>query len=158
MTSKHSIYKKDTRWEKASEIDKTRSTYQRKINIFNRRIRGMHLRARAKNIVLRKHAELFHKLVSEGIVSKEYLKPYLPRYRDVVKNVLADYKKIAKSEDNNLDLPDGTRRDSQQRGEDAKWKHPNPASSAEQTGATSLKPSAAVQDDVNTRKGKEEKA
>jgi hypothetical protein len=83
MTARHSIYKKQSRWNKATEVEKTRSSFQRKINNRDKEIAKLVFRSKCDQYTLKKHGELFNKLVTEGLVSKEYCKPYLPRKKDV---------------------------------------------------------------------------
>jgi hypothetical protein len=87
MTSRHSTYKKKSRWDKADPLAKTNSTYQRKITHLLNELNRTKQIAKARKIILNKHGELLKKLVDENKVSKEYLVPYLPRYTDVMKKL-----------------------------------------------------------------------
>ncbi len=81
MTSNHSLYKhrKGKRWEKATSEQKQMSSLTLKLNMRDRQIRKLLHIIRASNYTLKKHGEVFKKLVEEEITTKEYLKPYLPR-------------------------------------------------------------------------------
>jgi hypothetical protein len=82
MPSKHSLYKSESRWSIASDEAKTRSSFQRKINCYIAEDKNSKLIIKTLRHILNKHGELFNKLVEEDIVSKEYLKPYLLRYKE----------------------------------------------------------------------------
>lgn len=88
MTSRHSTYKSKSRWAQASEVAKLSSTFQRKLNYYKNNINRMALNIRVKKEILRLHGEVFKKLVDDGIVSKHYLAPYLPRHKDLKKQMI----------------------------------------------------------------------
>lgn len=88
MTSKHSLYKSKSRLAKATAEQKINSIYSRKINNLNKLISNLNLKLKANRYTLKKHSELFKKLVDENIVSKEYCKPFLPRKEDAMKEVI----------------------------------------------------------------------
>lgn len=87
MTSRHSLYKSKSRLSKATVEQKVSSTFQRKINILNKLVTKLELKLKANKYTLKKHGELFKKLVDEKIVSKDYCKTYLPRKEEAIKFV-----------------------------------------------------------------------
>lgn len=90
MTARHSTYKKQSRWDKADPLAKTNSKYQRKVTFLLKELKNAKLIAKAQKVILDKHGEVFAKLVNENKVTKDYLRPYLPRYTNVLKQVKED--------------------------------------------------------------------
>lgn len=87
MVSSHSMYKHPSKIAKATPYQKDHSKMQRKLNMERKEKKKMILIAQARKIMLNKHGEVFAKLVNEKIITKEYLRPYLPRYRDILKEL-----------------------------------------------------------------------
>lgn len=92
MVSSHSLWKHPSKIAKATPYQKDHSKMQRKLNIERNKKKKIILIAQARKIMLNKHGEAFAKLVNEGIVTKEYLKPYLPRYKDILQKLSGDKK------------------------------------------------------------------
>ena len=87
MTARHSLYKKRSRWDKADELQKTRSSYQRKINISLGVIRKLERSLkieRARRIMLGK---AICKITEMGLIKKGDMKPFLKRKKQVIEEM-----------------------------------------------------------------------
>jgi hypothetical protein len=90
MTARHSLYKHPEKFEKASELQKTRSSYQRRINVMKGVIEKLVKKnklERARRIML---GVAIAKITELGYVTKEQMKPFLKRK----KHVMMDMEKL----------------------------------------------------------------
>ena len=88
MSSNHSLYKSDKKWKEASELERTASSLQRKINLLENINKKKTILLKARKLQSIMVGRLLNKLNDERIIPKEYAKPYLIKKRDAEQLIL----------------------------------------------------------------------
>lgn len=85
--TKHSLYQSQSRYEKATVLQKTASGYQRNINELKRKLSAIYTSNRLRKHQIRLFSRAVDKSITEGKLTKEWWNQFLPRKKTTMQEL-----------------------------------------------------------------------
>ena len=87
MVSKHTIHHSKNKWDKASPLSKTSSSFQRKVNNLQKQLREVNVNNRLKKIQLSNFSRFMDYLIKDNRITKEEIKRFLTTKKQELENM-----------------------------------------------------------------------
>lgn len=97
MVSKHSLYKSERRWEKASSESKSVSSFQRKVNFLKKDLKAVSLSNKLKKMQLTNFSNLVDYLMKHNKTNKEDIKKFLTTKKQAIEELKSEEKTKGKN-------------------------------------------------------------